>query len=384
MENTNLKNTETVRDITTLLIDYLQSKAKGYKTISREILDNVPLFYINVMTNREANWFKDSGDARISYKDMLKRELHNFCNITYITFSEDQNGYKSFNDRKYAYVMNQNADNIFSLRKDLLDNWAERNAKDSVIIVNTLNGNVYDIDMQDILNWYFTRDNGMRFSMNEQGNVIVTFNLPKPEKYEHYDLLNSKKYLESSWPYIGICNYARYRRGTMLLVASYNEDGSLKKKSVFKSLKQVYDTIGFTKLGSYKTFQRLFKTETVAAMYLTNDNGNVFFISTDIYLSVPEHTENIETGIVETDIVYADETVRKDISVVIDNRENITDTETVNKMVESTLAETANVIQTKVETSDFIPWTKWEGTWPSYMDYVRNRKKLFAEENIEI
>ena len=384
MNNTNLKSTETVRDITTLLIDYLQSKSKKSRNIPLDILNTVPLFYINVMTNREAKWFKDAGDPRISYTDMLKREAHNFCNITYIDYVEDANGYKSFGERKYAYVMNQNADTIFSLRKDLIDNWAERNAKDSVIIINTINGNVYDIEMQDILLWYNTRDNGMKFSMNEQGNVIVTFYLPKEEEYQHYDLEDSKKYLENSWPYIGVCNYARYRRGTVLLAAQYNEDGTLKGKHIFKSLKQIYTEVGFTNIGSYKTFQRLFKTETVAAMFLTSDSGKVYFISTDIYITVPEHTEEIESGIVETDIMYSDDTFREDISVVLDNRKNITDTDKINEMVESTLNETANVIQTKVETSDFIKFQQWEGDWPSYKDYLYTRKRIMAEEIVEV
>ena len=384
MNNTNLKSTETVRDITTLLIDYLQSKSKKSRNIPLDILNTVPLFYINVMTNREAKWFKDSGDPRISYTDMLKRDAHNFCNITYIDYVEDSNGYKSFGERKYAYVMNQNADTIFSLRKDLIDNWAERNAKDSVIIINTINGNVYDIEMQDILRWYNTRDNGMKFSMNEQGNVIVTFSLPKEEEYQHYDLEDSKNYLEQSWPYIGACNYARYRRGTVLLAAQYNEDGTLKGKNIFKSLKQIYTEVGFTNIGSYKTFQRLFKTETVAAMFLTSDSGKVYFISTDIYITVPEHTEEIESGIVETEIFYADETYRKDISVVVDNRNNNTDTDKINEMVESTLNETANVIQTKIETSDFIKFQQWEGDWPSYKDYLYTRKRIMAEEVVEV
>lgn len=384
MNNTNLKSTETVRDITTLLIDYLQSKSKKSRNIPLDILNTVPLFYINVMTNREAKWFKDSGDPRISYTDMLKRDAHNFCNITYIDYVEDANGYKSFGERKYAYVMNQNADTIFSLRKDLIDNWAERNAKDSVIIINTINGNVYDIEMQDILRWYNTRDNGMKFSMNEQGNVIVTFSLPKEEEYQHYDLEDSKNYLEQSWPYIGACNYARYRRGTVLLAAQYNEDGTLKGKNIFKSLKQIYTEVGFTNIGSYKTFQRLFKTETVAAMFLTSDSGKVYFISTDIYITVPEHTEEIESGIVETDIMYSDDTFREDISVVLDNRKNITDTDRINEMVESTLNETANVIQTKIETSDFIKFQQWEGDWPSYKDYLYTRKRIMAEEVVEV
>lgn len=384
MNNTNLKSTETVRDITTLLIDYLQSKSKKSRNIPLDILNTVPLFYINVMTNREAKWFKDAGDPRISYTDMLKREAHNFCNITYIDYVEDANGYKSFGERKYAYVMNQNADTIFSLRKDLIDNWAERNAKDEVIIINTVNGNVYDIDMQDILGWYNSKSNGMKFSMNEQGNVIVTFDLPKPKEYEHYDLEDSKNYLEQSWPYIGVCNYARYRRGTVLLAAQYNEDGTLKGKHIFKSLKQIYTEVGFTNIGSYKTFQRLFKTETVAAMFLTSDSGKVYFISTDIYITVPEHTEEIESGIVETDIMYSDDTFREDISVVLDNRNNITDTDKINEMVESTLNETANVIQTKIETSDFIKFQQWEGDWPSYKDYLYTRKRIMAEEVVEI
>ena len=384
MNNTNLKSTETVRDITTLLIDYLQSKSKKSRNIPLDILNTVPLFYINVMTNREAKWFKDAGDPRISYTDMLKRDAHNFCNITYIDYVEDANGYKSFGERKYAYVMNQNADTIFSLRKDLIDNWAERNAKDSVIIINTVNGNVYDIEMQDILGWYNSKSNGMKFSMNEQGNVIVTFDLPKPKEYEHYDLEDSKNYLEQSWPYIGACNYARYRRGTVLLAAQYNDDGTLKGKNIFKSLSQIYTEVGFTNLGSYKTFQRLFKTETVAAMFLTSDSGKVYFISTDISITVPEHTDEIESGIVETEIFYADETSRKDISVVVDNRNNNTDTDKINEMVESTLNETANVIQTKIETSDFIKFQQWEGDWPSYKDYLYTRKRIMAEEIVEV
>lgn len=384
MNNTNLKSTETVKDITTLLIDYLQSKSKKSRNIPLDILNTVPLFYINVMTNREAKWFKDAGDPRISYTDMLKREAHNFCNITYIDYVEDANGYKSFGERKYAYVMNQNSDTIFSLRKDLIDNWAERNAKDSVIIINTINGNVYDIEMQDILNWYNSKSNGMKFSMNEQGNVIVTFDLPKHKEYEHYDLEESKNYLEQSWPYIGACNYARYRRGTVLLAAQYNEDGTIKGKHIFKSLRQIYNEVGFTNLGSYKTFQRLFKTETVAAMFLTSDSGKVYFISTDIYITVPEHTDEIESGIVETDIMYSDDTFREDISVVLDNRKNITDTDKINEMVESALNETANVIQTKVETSDFIKFQQWEGDWPSYKDYLYTRKRIMAEEVVEI
>lgn len=385
MNNTNLKDTQTVKDITTLLIDFLQSKSymETSATCTEETLNTVPLFYINVMTNREAKWFKDSGNAKISYMDMLKREAHNFCNITYITYFEDQNGYKFFNDRRYAYVTNQNADTIFSLRKDLIDNWAERNAKDEVIIINTNNGNIYDISMQDILAWYLNRDHGMKYSMNEQGNVIVTFDLPAPVKYEHYDLEQSKTYLEANWPYIGICNYARYRKGTVLLAAKYNEDGTLKGKSIFKSLRQIYDIVGFTNLGSYKTFQRLFKTETVAAMYLTADDGTVYFISTDIYITVPEHTDKIETGVVETEVVYNDGTSSRDVEVVVDNRTNNVDKEYIYETVDTALQEN-NVIDKTVRQSDFIPYQMWEGDWESYKEYLYSRKRIMAEEIVEV
>lgn len=380
----NLKNyEETLQDLTTLLIDYLQSKSKGNRQIPKNVLDTVPLFYVNVMTNREAKWFKDSGDPRISYMDMLKREAHNFCNITYITYVEDSNGYKVFGDRQYAYVINQNSETVFSLRKDLIDNWAERNADDSVIIVNTSNGNIYDIDMQDILYWYFNRGNGIKYSINDEGNVIVTFNLPTPKDYEHYDLEDSKKYLNTNWHYIGVCTYAKYRRGTMLLAAQYNGDGSLRNKNVFKSLKQIYTEVGFTNVGSYKTFQRLFKTDTIAAMFLTSDSGKVYYISTDIYITVPEHTDLIESGVVETEIMYCDDTVRKDVSVVLDNRDNVTEVEAVNEMVESALNEN-NVLEEKFENSEFIPYNKWEGDWPSYKEYLYSRKRALGESIVEI
>ena len=59
-------------------------------------------------------------------------------------------------------------------------------------------------------------------------------------------------------------------------------------------------------------------------------------------------------------------------------------TDKINEMVESTLNETANVIQTKIETSNFIKFQQWEGDWPSYKDYLYTRKRIMAEEVVEV
>ena len=384
MINTNIKNYETTFNLTSLLVDFLQSKTYKSKKyiLSEDTLNNVPLFYVNVLNNREAKWLEGSADARVSFKDMLKREYHNYCHITYIDYMEDANGYKSFGDRKYAYVMCQNSDTVFSLRKDLIDNWGINNASDEIIIVNMNNGNIYNFNMQDVLGWFSDGTNGRKMSRNEQGNIVVSFNLPEPVEYNHYTLDNTKGYLYNSWPYIGQCSYSRYRKGTRLLVALYNEDGTLKGKQMFKSLKQVYDEVGFKNIGSYKTFQRLFKTETVTAMYLTSDSGSVYFVSTDICITVPENVENIEAGVVETEIEYSDNTSRMDISTVLDNRNNNISTDNIDEIVDLTLLE-YNVVEKKAETSDFIKWKDWGRGWDSYRDYLRAYKRKFAEEIIE-
>lgn len=275
-------------------------------------------YYLNVMNNSEESALKIS---KID-KNLLNREHHNYCNITTIEYLDFGNGFKDFSTpgRKYYYVIfNNNDSNSVEIRKDLIDAWKRNNAKDSVIVVNTETNSVWDLNMQEFfgrcpLSW--------EWRWNNEGNITQYFSLPAPTFTDNNEtVLNQATvdYITKSWAYLGNVNYAEHRKSKkMVVVAQYDSNGKRKNYHVMKSLTQVYELLHFENVGSLRTFQRMFATNVIVSLFLNNNSGTTYWISTESYLIPPEtvSTETENSVVVETIIDTDKDTLETSVNVV--------------------------------------------------------------------
>lgn len=280
-------------------------------------------YYLNVMNNNE------DFSLKINPKDKnaLNRQYHNCCNVTAIEYRECEDGFKDFSSgRKYYYVIfNRSATNSVDIRKDLIDLWARNNAKDRVIVVNTNNNLVWEYSMQD----FFGKSQlSFQYRWNKDGNITQFFTLPEPaftdNSPETIDNQTVVNYITKSWEYLGHVSYATHRRSSkMVMVAQYDSNGNRKKYHVMKSLSQVYDLLHFENLGCLRTFQRLFETGAVVSLFLTNEDGITYWVSTEEYLIPPEKVtdDKSEDGLVKETVVDADADTHETFANIVTNVE---------------------------------------------------------------
>lgn len=292
-------------------------------------------YYLNTLNNDE-NFASQIDKVKTN---VLVRDQHNYCNITVIDYLDYGNGFKGFDSRRYYYVICNNDTNLnVQIRKDLVDAWARDNAKDHVLVINEA-GLVWDIPM---VNFYGMSHLEYTRKMNSESNIVNTYVLEEPTYTAHLDVEpkpETVEYILKSWQYIGNVSYATHRTGKKISVTQYDNDGNRKTPVIFKSVAQVYDLCHFENYGSLRTFQRLLKNPDMAATFLTNVEGKVFYVSMLLGLLPPETTAEMEEGIVEESVAVNTEdlaaialamstgesvdtsNMAKVESVVIDNRQ---------------------------------------------------------------
>lgn len=318
---------------TNLLIKALESKA---------IQDGQSGCYINVMNN-------DKSNVVIKEPNALNRESHNYSHITFIKYLDYGNGFKGFDSREWAYVVTTSDPNKFQIRKDLIDEWKDNNAKDTVIVVSPANNTVHFLNMQDFMG---AKPNvSWKVVWNEEGNIVLefiswkssfTFVDSDPDTVHPY----SNK-LEEGWNYLGNVNYSKYRSKRMVLVAKYDDNGKLVNYHKMKSLVMAYEMLHLENNGVIRSFRRNLAKN--LSSFLTSSTGIKYYITfTDITNSVPEFW-NSDPVTIETESViegYTDGIVEvQEVTNVITNVETTKDL--TDKELESIINEAISQIDTQ-------------------------------------
>ena len=276
-----------------LLDKYLTHHAKNQSYTS---------YFCNVLNNNKN--FGEKLDK--NHPDCLIRSHNDYCNLTVIDWMDYGRGFKGYDSRRWYYVIeNSCEDDTVQIRKDLIDKWQENNAKNNVLILNTNKNKVWDIPMQMFFGF---QPLPSKVTWNNEGNVVLKFDLPKnptftDNKPEEIDSIENVNHLTEIWGYIGNVSYAKHRihRNQMYLVAAYNKDGTLKSYHKMKSISQIYDLLGFSNVGSLRTFQRLMDTEKIS-IFATNLYGTTFWISKDTSIQPPKTSFEDDTAIVSSTV----------------------------------------------------------------------------------
>ena len=279
-------------------------------------------YYINAMNNQDQSIDK-------YHKDAFVRDAHNYCNWTFIAYSDLNKGLKQYDDRRWFYVTESASPEYVQIRKDLVDAWSKNNAKDTVLVV-VPNG-VIAIPMQ---NFFGKSPISFKIEWNDDGNVIYRYDISRQpvignETYEATE--ETVEWYSKSAQYIGHCSYAEHRTSKKtLIVARYNSDNTRKCFHKMKSIKQAYDLLGVAEKMdiSYKTFQRLINKNTVGYFI---EIGNIKF-----WIKVEDPASNVIPETWGTETVEVSEESVEAISVNVP--ENVSDdTEELEMAIETTV-----------------------------------------------
>ena len=272
--------------------------------------------FINVMNNEDKSFFDN--------KNTMNRTEHNFAHITYIPWDDYGDGFKGFADRKWAYVVQTANPNIFQIRKDVIDSWANNNAKDDVIVMSTADNTVYFFDMQDFrgakpkVSWDYV--------WNEEGNIICsykhwnanyTFTDSNPQEVHPY-----AEKLSYGFQFLGHVAYAQYRTKRMILVGKYDANGKLINYHKMKSISMAYETLHLGNNGSLRTVQRMLNKN--LSVFLTSESGTKYYITFCDTSNTCPKTWGYEPVTVETVDEFIDEdTVVTNIEDIVINVDTI-------------------------------------------------------------
>lgn len=267
----------------------------------------------------------------------MNRMEHNFAHITYIPWDDYGDGFKGFDDRKWAYVVQTANPNIFQIRKDVIDAWKNNNAKDEVIVLSTADNTVYFFDMQDFMG--ITPKVSWKYVWNEEGNIICTyehwtarhtFTDNNPEEVHPY-----AEKLSYGFQYLGHVAYATHRTKRMILVGKYDEKGNLINYHKMKSISMAYDMLHLGNNGSLRTVQRMLNKN--LSVFLTSESGTKYYITFCDTSNTCPKTWGYEPVTVETvDEFLDEETVVTDVEDIVINIDNI-DEKTLEKEINNKL-----------------------------------------------
>lgn len=318
---------------TSLLIKALESKA---------IQDGQSGCYINVMNNHKSN-------TVIKQPNALNRESHNYSHITFIKYLDYGNGFKGFEPREWAYVVTTSDPNKFQIRKDLIDEWKDSNAKDTVIVLSPANNTVHFLNMQDFMG--MKPNVSWKVIWNEEGNIVLEFDSWKSSFTfvdSDPDTVHPYSYkLEDGWNYLGNVNYSKYRSKRTVLVAKYDDNGKLVNYHRMKSLVMAYEMLHLENNGVVRSFRRNLAKN--LSSFLTSSDGIKYYITfADVTNSVPMFW-NSDPVTIETESViedYIDEAVEvQEVTNVITNVETTKDL--TDKELESIINEAISQIDTQ-------------------------------------
>lgn len=276
-------------------------------------------YYINAMNNQS-----DHILGRLDDKRTLVRSEHNYCNWTFIAYSDLNKGFKQYEDRRWFYITKSDSPEYLQIRRDLVQEWSAKNAKDTVLVV-VPNG-VVEIPMQNL---FGACPISFKYEWNSEGNVVYRFDISRlsvigDESYQASE--ETVNWFSKSCQYIGNCNYAKHRTSNkQLIMASYNNDGSLKNYHKIKSIRQFYDLFDVEHALNicYKTFQRLINKNMVG--YFFEISGH------KVWLKVEDPASN---AIPET---WGNETVEVSESMVEAISVNVKNVQEIETVIENTV-----------------------------------------------
>ena len=238
-----------------LIVSYFQ------KYLSKQ--NNHPYCYINVMNNHTLELTAHQKKLANSNYDFEKerniyvRKEHGYAHITVTFFDKKtESGFRNFDDRKYYYIVRASKTGQFSIREELIDNWAKSGNAPELLIIDVEGYRAMVKSPKDLTPFLSNK------RLNESSDFIFDFDT-KNCGWNNWTLVQNKAAEESAHAFVaqfnkflGNVKYNKYEARTAIKVISY-KNGNKSKEVYFKSIKQAYDMLqaaGFNL--TYKTFQR--------------------------------------------------------------------------------------------------------------------------------
>ena len=262
-----------------------------------------PNFYFNFLNNNQyvgkmsigtrEQWF--GCHCRVQFftenKDKSFKKYENATGY-YITF----NSYSDFRNQK-----SENGTLSVSLRKDLVDFWAESNVSEcSVLFVSSLDDCIYEMPIKNIIDYVIK--NKCKVSYNGYDDYIVPIcneTVTREAKQNHGEIITSffdEKYYKPQ--YISNFTYSVYRKGTCVKVVQFDSTGKYMNEKIFKSISELYDLL--TKYKAWDKSKKTLQRHVADEMFLTLNNGLHVFITTDIEKTY----ENVKFEVIEVIDAY--------------------------------------------------------------------------------
>lgn len=287
---TNYKFTNQLSSYKNEILNYFKSFSENFYFNFLSSKDKVGGMQIgtraqNLGAHIRVQYFEQDG----SFKKYQQEQLY------YITF----NTLKNSNDLGFE---------AFSIRKDLLQYWSDKDvSKMNILVIDTNAKMIYSIGVTRLMSKYAQFMGNKLQSQEviilnpESPYVDITFSLTsdiiKDEKSFCSSLYTKgtngfdDKYYKPE--FISNFTYSIYRQKTAVILHQYGQTGNYMKSRTFRSIKEIYDILvkfGYDK--TYKTLQRAAITEELITLEKVDATGkkNVF----TFYLSKDLEADHIE------------------------------------------------------------------------------------------
>ena len=273
----NAKHTQNLKSHKNEILNFLAQKSKT--------------FYFSFLNSK----------GKVGSMNIGTREDWNACHFR-VQYFDNSAEYKTYEEPKGYYVTfngfeSYNNDGVLcmSLRKDLVDYWANCDVKNKhVLFVADRIDAIVDFEISKVIQYCIDHEKQNVVYNNKFGDYIIpiddAYYLRKEYQIhtEPKDLTFDVNYYKPE--YISNMSYSVYRSGTAVKVVMYDKEGNYLRERVYRSIKEVYDALVKAKSydKSYKTLQRQVAEETV----ITTPSGMKFFITSDIDKSFKD--ENYE------------------------------------------------------------------------------------------
>ena len=273
----NAKHTQNLKSHKNEILNFLAQKSKT--------------FYFSFLNSK----------GKVGSMDIGTREDWNACHFR-VQYFDSSTDFKTYEEPKGYYVTfngfeSYNNDGVLcmSLRKDLVDYWANCDVKNKhVLFVADRIDAIVDFEISKVIQYCIDHEKQNVVYNNKFGDYIIpiddAYYLRKEYQIhtEPKDLVFDTSYYKPE--YISNMSYSVYRSGTAIKVVMYDKECNYLRERVYRSIKEVYDALVKAKAydKSYKTLQRQVAEETV----ITTPSGMKFFITSDIDKSFKD--ENYE------------------------------------------------------------------------------------------
>lgn len=214
-------------------------------------------------------------------------------------YQQEQLYYITFNTLKNSKDLGFNA---FSIRKDLLQYWSDKDvSKMSILVIDNNTKMIYSVGVPRLMSKY-----GQFISKKLQSKEVIVLNPESPYVDITFSLTSDiikdeKSFCSSPYAkgtngfddkyykpeYISNFVYSIYRQKTSVVLHQYGQTGNYIKSRTFRSIKEIYDILvkfGYDK--TYKTLQRAAITEELITLEKVDATGKknifTFYLSKDL------------------------------------------------------------------------------------------------------